>query len=328
MLDDSERAAAGTLPDDPEADTELMPAPGLSPTLGSFIDEAFERMRARKRGEEKPITLPWGTLSEALHGGLWPGMYVLVGNTGTGKTQWCFQLAIEAARAGTPVLYVALESDRLGFASRCLGYVAETPWNYLSYGDHPVLERVQDAHREALKALPLHVEFASAKGWNYSQITTAVEALRLANPGSQPILVVLDYLQIVGAANDREDLRARIGNASSAAADVARTQNAAVLLVSSTARANYDTVAGRGKDTPLGEGSPTRLVGLGKESGEIEFNADGMFVLAREEGNDVVWLAVAKGRALTKPAWVELRFNGWRFSEPPGKAPLPGAPTR
>ncbi len=51
MPDDNERLAAGTLPDDLEAETETMPAPGLPPKLGALLPDAFARMRARKARE-------------------------------------------------------------------------------------------------------------------------------------------------------------------------------------------------------------------------------------------------------------------------------------
>ena len=66
-------------------------------------------MRARAMGDPgaRPFTMPegWMMTSAELGGGLAPGwMYVLVGNTGTGKSQWALQAALAAARGGTSVL--------------------------------------------------------------------------------------------------------------------------------------------------------------------------------------------------------------------------------
>src|SRR5207245_3327842 len=105
----------------PTSDQPAPPAPPPSPpprdgfeeprALGSVLDDALERMERRARGDERPIPLPWSNVSAALGGGLWGGTLVtLVGDTGTGKTQWALQAAIHAAEAGVPACYVAPDS--------------------------------------------------------------------------------------------------------------------------------------------------------------------------------------------------------------------------
>jgi hypothetical protein len=275
-------------------------------------------------------------MNAPLGGGLWPGLHVFVGNTAAGKTQWCLQAAVHAASAGTPVLYVALEAGDVEFVARCLGLVAGTYWSPLYHGRHDGLRHLIDTHAPALEALPLHVLFGPPHGWHYDTLPDEVQALREtypeATPGARPLLVILDFLQIVGATDTHEDLRERIGRAAYVGRAVARTHNAAVLLASSTAREHYLALTGRkrGKSgaletekEKLGEGSPIRFVGLGKESGEIEFAADTVLVLTQEpwedntppRGGTVCHLALAKVRAGT-PAWVELRFDGRAFTEP------------
>jgi len=68
-------------------------------------------------------------------------------------------------------------------------------------------------------------------------------------------------------------------------------------------------------------------VGLGKESGELEFTADVVLALAREpetpeqvstrKPNEArkVWLAIAKGRGFPT-GWAPLWWDGTRFFEP------------
>jgi len=275
-------------------------------------------------------------MATPLGGGLWPGLHVLVGNTAAGKTQWCLQVAVHAAQAGTPVLYVALEAGDVEFVARCLGLVANQLWSPLYHGRHEGLESLIQRHRPALEALPLHVLLPPPHGWNYQNLTPAVQALREKydedTPDAGPLLVVLDFLQIIGT-DQGEDLRERIGRAAYVGRGVARTHNAAVLVASSTARENYLAITGRKRNLKgggveqdkekLGQGSPSRLVGLGKESGEIEFAADTVMVLTQEpwedntppRGGTHCHLALAKVRAGT-PAWVALRFDGRAFTEP------------
>lgn len=333
--DVSARAAAGTLPADLTADTQAMPAEGLPPRLGTLLPEAFARMRRRQSGEERPIPLPWPTLAAPLGGGLWPGLHIFVGNTASGKTQWCLQTALHAARQGTPVLYVALEAGNVEYVARCLGLLANQLWSPLYHGRHDGLARLITTHTPALEALDVHVLFGPPHGWHAGELAKAAQALRTTYPepapGQKPLLVILDFLQIIGTEpGQRQELRERIGQAAYVGRAVAREQNAAVVLASSTSRENYLRLTGRRlgkkgveKDEKLGEGDPIRFVGLGKESGEIEYAADSVIVLTQEPwadktpppGGTVCHLALAKVRD-GKPDWVELRFDGRAFTEP------------
>lgn len=364
--DENDRLRAGTLPDDPEADAHPLSAPSPDTPdsravfalqdaqraldgmkVAQFLQGALKRMSARARGDEKPIPLPWPVLGDALAGGLWPGLHVLVGNTGSGKSQFSLQIAVEAARNGVPVLYVGLELGKVDLVARLLGLLTARKWSRLFLGSGGVQElaEIQERHPEAfadLGSMPFHLEVCPPMGWSYTELTRKTQALRALYPertaadgtpipGSRPLLVVLDFLQLVGSPPEtREDLRERIGRAAYAGRAVARDLDAAVLLVSSTARDNYGKVDGEkdgSKGPALGEGNPARFVGLGKESGEVEYAADSVLVLCRDNGSNgrapedgwsPMWLAIAKSRARgesieAQRGWVELRFNGGRF---------------
>ncbi len=135
----------------------------------------------------------------------------------------------------------------------------------------------------------------------------------------------------------REDLRERIGRAAYQARHAARQHGAVVLALSSTARANYGTVGG----LALGpEGRPTiahndpKLLGAGKESGDLEFAVDTQLVLATAPGTvgpegvtgadpGAVWVAIPKLRA-GPGGWVRLTMGNGHFAEgaptgPPGE---------
>jgi replicative DNA helicase len=296
---------------------------------------------------------------------LWPGLHVLVGNTGSGKSQFALQVAVEAARNGVPVLYVGLELGRVDLVARLLGLLTRRKWSrlYLGAGGPSEFADIRERHGDHLAELaqmPFHLEVCPPMGWSYEELTRKTRALRERYPertgedgkpvaGSRPMLVVLDFLQIVGSPpGAREDLRERIGRAAYASRAVAREMDAAVILVSSTSRDNYAKVDGdkdSAKGSGLGEGSPARFVGLGKESGEVEYAADSVLVLCRDtqvaairDGDDTwtpMWLAIAKTRARgdapeAQRGWVEFRFNGGRF-ETPGStttAPPPVSATR
>lgn len=372
--DENDRAngKGAPLPNDPFDDTEPMPDPAdvaaamekadaeakleakrgerlealKAQRVGAFLDAAFDRMMNRAEGREQPIPTPWPSVNTALGGGLWPGLYILVGNTGSGKSQWALQAAVEAARKGTPVLYIGLELGKVDLVARLAGLVTKKKWSRLFLGngaDAPaeLSEVRRDAAVRELAKMPFHLEVGPPMGWSYDGLAASMASMRelypeLDGPGSRPIMVVLDFLQLVSSPEDaREDLRERIGRAAYAGRAVARKYDASVLLVSSTPRDHYATLEGRevkGKDgkvvsgPKLGNGNAARLVGLGKESGEVEYAADAVLVLAREEWKaddppPVHLLAVAKGRAVT-PCWVRMAFDGGRWSEPTTGEPM------
>ena len=310
-----------------------------APRVGAMLEGVRNDLVARARGEARPFPLPekWRETARELGGGLWPGWsYVLVGSTGAGKSQWALQVALEVARKENPVLYIGLELDRAGLVARLLGLMARRKWSTLymgeeeapGYGEHlgDATKRLFDTHGPELEALPLHLEVGPPFGWDYTRLYPL--ALALKRHYQRPPLVILDYLQLVTSPKGaREDVRERVGKVAYEARRVARDAGAAVLVLSSVARANYAALTGgKGKKgdnqpEPAGTGDPGRFVGMGKESGETEYAADAVLALARErwdEEGSPLWLALAKRRARpsgAKSGWVQYEFNGGWFDE-------------
>lgn len=269
------------------------------------LDDLFDTARRRAQGGEKPLATPWSTVNRALGDGLWPGMYCLVGGTGAGKTQWAVQLAVHAARAGSRVLYLALELSRRDLAARIVGNVAGVPWSDLLYGrlGEGGVQKAIAQSEQLVRTLPLHVECAPPYGYGADALAERARALR-------PALVVLDYLQLCGG-RVGEEPRLSVGRVSYVARALARDLDAVVLVLSSTARANYEALVS----------DPSRdaadFVGLGKESGEIEYAADGVFVLARHPDKpDLRVLVVAKHRHAALKGGAEMRWTGTEFVAP------------
>lgn len=276
-------------------------APGAG-RVADDLDGLIEAFWARREGRESALATPWGGVDGLLGGGLWPGMYVLVGGTGAGKTQWAVQVAVEAARTGRRVLYLALELSRQDLAARVLGALSGEPWSGIlrgTLGDAGA-QRVVDAARLA-RALPFHTECGVPFGYGADTLASRAWSLR-------PSLVVLDYLQLCGG-RAGEDPRTTVGRVSYVARTLARDLHAAVLVLSSTARANYADLV----NDPLRD--PSDLVGLGKESGEIEYAADGVLVLARHADQPRTRVLVASKNRHGPLGRVELEWTGTAFRE-------------
>jgi hypothetical protein len=309
-------------------------------SLGDLLEPALERAARRASGVERAIPMPWPSIAEHFGGGLWPGVHFLNAGTGKGKTQLALQIALHAAQTGFPVLYVGLELEGYQIACRVLGEKAGVTWSslYLGKAGPSYMDRAH-AVVSGLRELPFCVEFGHPRGWPASRLLTLGNAFRQKYPqgdvpGSRPALVVLDFLQIIGPEPDGKgkELRERISDAAYAARDLASRLDLATLVISSIARDKYRVLANGAAEAGFvwktdEEGSPIRrgmmnpdaLVGLGKESGDIEFAGDSVSAIfriqtEREDGEDYAF-ATAKGRA-TGASWSPLVFTGFRYEEP------------
>jgi replicative DNA helicase len=272
-------------------------------------------------------------LADHFGGGLWPGLHVINSGTAVGKTQFAIGQALFSAKASIPVLYVGLELGQFEIDLRVLGLESEVPWSHLWVGkaDEEALSRVERA-AAVLRDLPFHYEVARPMGFSAADIGKVIEAMRKQYPDG-PLLVVVDFLQLVGDdPDDERDLRIRIARASYALRDAANRLGAAVICISSVARERYKllsdirnaaqlTFAVDPDGCPISRRilDPDAIVGAGKESGEIEYSADSVSVIARvpdtwdDTGCHVIF-ATAKGRA-TGATWSPLRFTRFAYTE-------------
>jgi len=332
--------AVAPLPPQPDDASSPPPAPPASPdgfeeprALGAVLDDALARMSRRARGDERPVPLPWSNVAAALGGGLWGGTLVtLVGDTGSGKTQWALQAAMHAAESAVPVCYVAPDSGIDQMVARIVALKTRRKWSDLYVGrtGHEVIDNVRAEHAHAMKDLPFHL-VGGTGGRSAPRTRELAEWMRKkdpeTHPGERPFLLVLDFVQLLGGAREKEDLGEMMGRAAYEARQVARELDAAVLLVSTTSRETRpgaeDTIGihrDRRQPSSLGRGNPARLVRGGKETGDVERESDTVLVLAQEPWRSRrpagrwtrVWCAVAKNRSGAR-AWCALRFNGTCF---------------
>ena len=187
------------------------PEDGMGRELGAILDEALDRMERRVVGDERPIPLPWSNVSAALGGGLWGGTLVtLVGDTGSGKTQWALQLSVHAAEYGVPVCYVGPDSGVDQIAARLLALKSGQKWSdlYAGRSDKETLDTLRMGYAQAMKALPFHIIGRSARRDQPHDVRGTAEWMRRKypeeKPGTRPFLMVLDFVQIASGMSHDE----------------------------------------------------------------------------------------------------------------------------
>jgi replicative DNA helicase len=303
--------------------------------LGAVLEQTLDRMARRARGEERPVPLPWPNVSHALGGGFWGGTSVaLLGDSGSGKTQFALQASLYAAESGVPICYVALQAAEDQIAARLLALRAGRNWAELYTGrdGRADIEELRRTHAQAIRALPIHIVGGSAGRWSYHNLRAVSAWMRARypeeTPGGRPFLVVVDIVQLVSGADRDTDLREVIERTAHEARLVARDLGGVVMLISSTAREGDPRLQGdmmderigfkrdRRRNPILGRGNPAK-VARGKDPGDLEQRCDTVLVLALEPGHPQkswtpAWCAVAKNRAGSR-AWCALRFDGCRF---------------
>lgn len=324
---------------EPQTSTRLKAAraPAAPPTprlewLGAKELSALARefVARLKDGREAPVPTGHAQLDEQLDGGFWPGLHIFCGGTGAMKTQLALSTAINAARAGTPVAVIALEQRRAAWAARVQAELTELSWSSVLSDRANTSELARyDATEwpELLSLIPGRPYRFPIEG------AAAVTAeLRRRHPTGQ-LLVIADYVQLIGDIGANDETRARVMRAAVAAQEAAHEHNAAVLLLSSVARENYAKLADlpckpsmlATRDTPLGPvrelKSAHAWIGLGKESGEIEFSAESVTVVAKGQhaeipGASVVVAATAK-RRFGDPSWCAFRAERGRLYAAP-----------
>lgn len=321
------------------------PAQPKRRSLAESVAATLDLIDRRRDQREVPVQTGWKLLDETLRGGLWPGLHMIIAGTGAGKTQLSLQIAAQALGRGIPTCLVELELDEEQVLLRLAQQASGVHWSdgYLGQVSHDQRARLASALGTIAKQ-PLFLECSDALStWSADALVSRAAALRAQHPEG-PALLVLDFLQLIGPdpADPRLDLRERIGRASYVARQVAKRHRMAVVAINSVSRQNYATTSLPWRKSGLrvdGKGhryvaAPDLWVGLGKESGEIEYSADSVIVLAHPdwsgvEGDSVfselqasggdrqAWVAIVAKQRCGPTGWVALERTRGSFRELP-----------
>jgi replicative DNA helicase len=213
-------------------------------------------------------------LNEILNG-LTEGVFILAGAPSCGKTTLAKQIAdIVAEKEKVPVLFYSFEQSaeelRIKSLARLSSVDSRVIWKGRTGTD--TWAKVAKAAEEYLQGAGPCLTIIEAGRKDTVEAIRAAALMARRKAGDKPVLLILDYLQIIPAGKDAPDtLRERIDWNLTELRRLSRDLKSPVLVVSSQNREAYK------------ENKPPTLAAL-KESGGIEYSADGVICLWRDKG--------------------------------------------
>jgi replicative DNA helicase len=231
-----------------------------------------------------------------------PGLHLLSGGPGVGKTSLSVQVSLEVCQRGTPVMYITFENSPANLIQKIVCARAGVEPRSMERGilHSEQLARFRRAGEELNPAL---ARFSAIEGNMHLQIgeVRACISETLNSHGSRTCLVVFDYLQRAAPAQGYKEVRTNVSMLAAQLRDLAMRLDCPVLAISSQNRAQGNCGAGRGS---------ANLDSL-KESGDLEYSADSVIFLHPSEDRTAVHPSIA----------LDLRISKNRFG-PVGAVPL------
>lgn len=274
--------------------------------IRDILRDVLTDLDAARRGEGGCIgvPLPWQGLTDALIGLEAGRMYVVAARPGMGKSVVGWQIAVHAARLGTPAVVYSLEMSDYQLACRLLAAEGGVPLGAIR------TRQLEGGRFEAIGAAVQRV-----KGWPLTVDDTPALTVQQVRARSRRLaaqgrcgIVVVDYLQIMGSSVRRGGSREQdVSEMSRGLKSLAKELAVPVIALSQLNR----SLEQRGDRRPI-------LSDL-RESGSIEQDADAVIMLYRpamyaQEGSadadDPTIEAIIRKQRDGRTGTVGLRFDG------------------
>lgn len=299
---------------------QVMLGKTLSDCAALFSKERISTISA----ERVPTGFP--TLDKSLNGGLFNGLFVLGAVPGLGKSTLALQISYHLSGRGYPVLYFALEMNRAWITAKALSRADFALHRQPGFRAADLLSLGKQFSDEEWEHITQARELVEREGRNLylyeqgpelthiGQIRQRIRQFReqyQAAGGNRPILVVVDYLQILtprDASLKFSDKQIVDDNVRELCA-IRDQEQVMILLISALNRFSYN------KEISLESF---------KESGSIEYSADvilGMQYQGMEKigGKNAFSLEDAKAR---NPRKLELTLLKMRYGQDGVRVPL------
>jgi replicative DNA helicase len=292
------------------------PAPPRLLLLGSLIDafaaDAQARHDAFITGRPLGPVLPFGKVNIAMGGAFAPGVHIVHGSPGVGKTAFGLQVA---ATCLCPALYITCEMSPLELLRRHTARVTKTDISIIKSGQllpHDVLVKAQQAVADAPHLALLDATQAPATP---AAILTAAETTRQIDPENPHLLIVVDSLHSwADGLPDGDGLTEydRLNDALASLRLLAKRLDCPVLAI---AERNRGAMRSGGQNA----GAGTRKIEYGAETVlELDVRADSTGAPMRPgpDGERQVGIKLSKNRHGANMEWTLLFHGGFqRFRE-------------
>ncbi len=264
-------------------------------TLGELAAAYWDRIAEQRQAAATGL----GSLDTALGGGLQPKrLFVVLGGPGSGKTTLINQIAERVANAGRPVVYLTTEDPMSTLLAKTLARLGRIDYGAVLQGRESERAAIDGARQElAERRSAGRLLYIEGNGADLDDLAAVAQRhfarfAEEAQDGGGPGVLVVDYLQRVARAQLKamrsgvRDLREAVTVLTEDLRDLARSLNCAVVAVASQSRAS-------------GYGN-TNALSSAKESGDIEYTADVLMSLARDEQRQAPLRHEARSLSLAK----------------------------
>ena len=239
--------------------------------------------------------------------GLTEGVFILAGAPGLGKTTLAKQIADQVAEIEqVPVLFFTYEQTADDLRIKSLARLSKVRADAIMTGNAAPndWQKVQEAdHKYRSGPGPYLTIIEADAQTTVATIRTAALMAKHRAGGDKRVLLVLDYLQITPTPADvrLDGIKAAVDWNLSELRRLSRELRSPVLVISSMNRAAYKTAAGTGT-------RPT-LAAM-KESGGIEYTADGVICLWQDEAESDRLTSEHKRKTVRVEALILKNRNG------------------
>lgn len=255
----------------------LLASADFASGFAEFIRTCFEE-------PEEGLSTGITRLDKILDGGIYPGIYVLGGTPGAGKTTFLLHLAESVIKRnkGRAVLFFGLETSKAEVYGKLLSsrlfldYGARFTYrdikSRLNQRGEEEIELVKMEYNSIVRELGnrLFLFPPQIGGYSVKRISKIIK--KFIKGREKPPLVIVDYLQIIAAEGNSD--KEKIDSSLSALSELSKSLSLPLLLTTSLNRASYSG----DKKT-----APTRLRNSAmKESGGIEYTCDCSIFLERQ----------------------------------------------
>jgi len=259
----------------------IQPNPHIPKPAGAWLEEAvgdlWKSHEAIANGARYPgISTGIKTLDQHM-GGLQEGLFLLLAAPGVGKTRFALYVARQAALEGYPVCYVTADEGARRLSLRLACMDSNIRLSNMTMGCDPsALDRYTKDKPEFFNLIDLQ----ETTNIDPASLGKHLKA-RIDQHGARMGLLVVDYIQAMASTMGHKEMRMAVSDLSAAFRDAALECKSPALVVSAVSRGQYD--------------NPT--LSAGKESGDLEFRADGVFTLTqRDKSTNELELEIQKNR--------------------------------